>query len=124
MGQILPGCDGIEDEILDNQNENDLKSVLWSMVDNLPSIQPEVIKMVYSDGMKRKDVAESIGSTEKDVRREESKALISLRHPKNASRLKMYMPDYVPGRFSNVSIRQFNNTWTSQVERDAFKNCL
>lgn len=124
MEQILPGCDGIEDEILDNQNENDLKSVLWSMVDNLPSIQPEVIKMVYSDGMKRKDVAESIGSTEKDVRREESKALISLRHPRNASRLKMYMPDYVPGRFSNVSIRQFNNTWTSQVERDAFKKCF
>ena len=52
MEQILPGCDGIEDEILDNQNENDLKSVLWSMVDNLPSIQPEVIKMVYSDALR------------------------------------------------------------------------
>ena len=121
MEQILPGCDGIEDEILDHQNKNDLKSVLWSMVDNLPSIQPEVIKMVYSGGMKRKEVAESIGSTEKDVRREESKALMSLRHPRNSNRLRIYMDDYVPGRFNDVSVQQFNRTWTSSVEREVLR---
>lgn len=122
VGDLIVGSEGIETDVVERENDKALKTVLWSMVDSLEGIQPKSMHLIYENGKTRKEVADTLDVTEWEVRREEGKALKILRHPKRSNILRMYIHDYMPGRFANVSISQFNNTWTSQVERDAFKS--
>ena len=121
IGQLIPGCDGIEDDIIDNDNTEKLKNVLWEMVDNLPGMQSQIIHSVYQNEKTRKETADDFGMLESTVRREERSALMTLRNPKNSSVLNIYRNNYVPGRCEHIGVQQFNRTWTSSVEREILR---
>lgn len=118
VGDLIVGSEGIENDVVERENDKALKTVLWSMVDSLEGIQPKSMHLIYENGKTRKEVADTLDVTEWEVRREEGKALKILRHPKHSNLLRDYMNDYVPGRFNGVSLQQFNRTWTSSVERE------
>ena len=121
LGELLPGCEGIEDDIIEAMDHEALKEILWSMVDELPGQQGPVIHARYQHGLTLQATGDAIGCTREHVWQEEAKGLRTLRSPARAKKLRPYYKDYVPGRYDHVGVQQFNRTWTSSVEREVLR---
>lgn len=122
LGDMLPGCEGIEDDIIDRADREALKAILWPMVDELPGQQPTVIRARFETGLTLRETGEMIGGTLDIARREEKAALRELRRPSRAKKLRPYMEEYIISyAFSGCGVESFNRTWTSSTERAALK---
>lgn len=116
LGELLPGCEGIEDDIIQSVDLEALKGILWPLVDELPGQQPAVIRARFKDGLTLKETGDLIGQTSSQARQEESKALRELRKPCRSRQLQPYYEDYLAGAMYHIGVASFNRTWTSEVE--------
>lgn len=122
LGDMLPGCEGIEDDIIERADREALKAILWPMVDELPGQQPTVIRARFENGLTLRETGEMIGGTLDIASREERAALRELRKPSRAKKLRPYMEEYIMAyAFSGCGVENFNRTWTSSTERAALK---
>ena len=101
------------------QNEQ-LKAVLWDIVDNLDSDQAQVIHEKYQNSLTYAQAAETIGITPNRVKALEYKAFRELRKHRNTKRLEPFLMS--DSRIFSISTNQtglssFNRTWTSSTER-------
>ena len=71
-------------EILDSITGQQLKEILWDIVEDLPGKEPAVIKMRYQENLFYKEIAARIGITTEAARQWELKALRELRRPSRA----------------------------------------
>lgn len=99
------------------QNEQ-LKIVLWGIVDSLDSEQSKMIHERYEKNRPRKEVAEAIGIPEDKLGLVEAKAFRVLRRPHNMNHLKSFTRDE---RAYSIGIKcsgcgRFKHTWTSSTE--------
>lgn len=116
-----PDCS--ENEILDKIQAEQLKTVIWTIVDDLPGIAPEVLRARFQEDLTLKETAARVGTTVEAVRQWQSKGLRELRKPSMSNELKPFIwDDYVYNQaLRGNGAEHFNRTWTSSTERIALE---
>lgn len=109
--------DQIEDVENRIQNEQ-LKAILWGIVDKLPQAQKEVICCRYRNSLDANMIAARMNVTSYQVRKIEAKAYRELRRHYNIAKLRPFFND---SNIYSISIKYggygyFMNTWTSSPE--------
>lgn len=121
VGDMVADDVDIETDVLEKVQREQLKEVLWSMVDALPEQQAEVIRQRFQEEKSLRNIGEKIGVTPDRVRSIEANALRGLRRSRNTRVLKSFLLDertYSMG-LNGTSVECFNRTWTSSTERAA-----
>lgn len=113
----MPGHDDVESSILDEMELQELKQVLWPMVDALPEEQKIVIYSRYRQQMTLAQTGELMGMSKNQARSMERKGLQGLRQKKY--KLQRFLPEVVESLAYHGSVENFNRTWTSSMERTA-----
>lgn len=110
-----------ENEILDKIQAEQLKRVIWGIVDDLPGKCPETLKARYQEQMTLKETAERLEITVEAARQLQSKGLRELRKPSRINELIPFVhDDYVYNKaLQGNGVGAFNRTWTSSTERIA-----
>lgn len=123
LGDLVacPHCP--ENEILDKMQAEQLKTVIWFLVDDLPGIAPEVLRARFQEDLTLKETAARVGTTIEAVRQWQSKGLRELRKPSRSNELKPFIwDDYVYNQaLRGNGAEHFNRTWTSSTERIALE---
>ena len=116
-----PDCP--ENEILDNMQAEQLKKVIWTLVDDLPGKSPEVLRTKFQEDLTLKEIAVRIGTTIEAARQWQYKGLRELRKPSRSNELMPFVrDDYVYNQaLRGNGVGSFNRTWTSSTERVALK---
>lgn len=112
-----------EGEVLDRVEQEELKALLWPMVDSLPDKLPTVLRRRYQEGKTLKEIGRKYSVTIEMVRQLEKKGLRELRKPKNARKLRPFLPE--AERCYSMALcgglQSFRRTWMSSTERAALK---
>lgn len=114
LQELLPSGGSLEDDAVARLDYEEMKSALWKCVDGLEGEQPRIIRLIYKSGMNRGEAGKEIGMDGNAVRRQEKKALWSLRQERNASRIRPYYEEYIQARAYGGGTE-----WDSVTERVA-----
>lgn len=124
LGELAASAADPCEELLDRLEQEELCSILWQCVDSLPGKQPDVIRSRYKDNMTMKQCGQFCGISEAEVRKQQLKALRSLRSGENAKKLRPFLPEdawIYSGALIGNGVERFNHTWTSSTERIAME---
>ena len=124
LGELAASAADPCEELLDRLEQEELCSILWQCVDSLPGKQPDVIRSRYKDNMTMKQCGQFCGISEAEVRKQQIKALKSLRSGENAKKLRPFLPEdawIYSGALIGNGVERFNHTWTSSTERIAME---
>lgn len=124
LGELAASATDPCEELLDRLEQEELCSILWQCVDGLPGKQPDVIRSRYKDNMTMKQCGQFCGISEAEVRKQQLKALRSLRSGENAKKLRPFLPGdawIYSGALIGNGVERFNHTWTSSTERIAME---
>ena len=124
LGELAASATDPCEEVLDRLEQEALCSVLWQCVDSLPGKQPDVIRSRYKDNMTMKQCGQFCGICEAEARKQQIKALRSLRSGENAKKLRPFLPAdawIYSGALIGNGVERFNHTWTSSTERIALE---
>lgn len=124
LGELAASATDPCEELLDRLEQEELCSILWQCVDGLPGKQPDVIRSRYKDNMTMKQCGQFCGISEAEVRKQQLKALRSLRSGENAKKLRPFLPEdawIYSGALIGNGVERFNHTWTSSTERVALE---
>ena len=124
LGELAASAADPCEELLDRLEQEELCSILWQCVDCLPGKQPDVIRSRYKDNMTMKQCGQFCGISEAEVRKQQIKALKSLRSGDNAKKLRPFLPEdawIYSGALIGNGVERFNHTWTSSTERIAME---
>lgn len=124
LGELAASAADPCEELLDRLEQEELCSILWQCVDSLPGKQPDVIRSRYKDNLTMKQCGQFCGISEAEVRKQQLKALRSLRSGENAKKLRPFLPEdawIYSGALIGNGVERFNHTWTSSTERIAME---
>lgn len=124
LGELAASAADPCEELLDRLEQEELCSILWQCVDSLPGKQPDVIRSRYKDNLTMKQCGQFCGISEAEVRKQQLKALRSLRSGENAKKLRPFLPEdawIYSGALIGNGVERFNHTWTSSTERVALE---
>ena len=124
IAELVPAPENGFSEVLDKIQGEQLKAVIWPIVDALPGKQGPVIRMRYENGYTLRQIGETLGTTPESVRQTENKALRELRQPSRRRYLLPFFADDDRIRNSamqGTGVNTFNYTWTSSTERVALE---
>ena len=124
LGELAASAADPCEELLDRLEQEELCSILWQCVDSLPGKQPDVIRSRYKDNFTMKQCGQFCGISEAEVRKQQLKALRSLRSGENAKKLRPFLPEdawIYSGALIGNGVERFNHTWTSSTERVALE---
>lgn len=122
ISDLQPGAADVEGSVLDAVQKEQLKAVIWPLVDTLPGNQPAIIRMRYQEGLTLRECGERLGLALQGIRTHENNALRSMRHGSRAKQLRPFLDDYIYSRATQSNgAGTFNRTWTSSTERVALK---
>ena len=124
LGELAASAADPCEELLDRLEQEELCSILWQCVDSLPGKQPDVIRSRYKDNLTMKQCGQFCGISEAEVRKQQLKALRSLRSGENAKKLRPFLPGdawIYSGALIGNGVDHFNQTWTSSTERVALE---
>lgn len=122
VGNTVANNIDIEEQVIGPINQQEVKEVLWNMVDELPEDYPLLLKLRYQEGKTYKIIGETLGVTGDAIRQKEARAIKEL----SRTRRKKILAPYVDGYIKDMSIKgtgveHFRTTWTSATERTALK---
>lgn len=122
IGDTVPSGEDMEEDTIREIDKERMSKELWLAVDQLPGDQPAVLRMVYRDGMTRIKAGDVLGYGNGKVGIEERRALNALRRPHRCKKFRAYFEEYLAASpIHHVGVRRFNETWTSEVEREALR---
>ena len=102
----------------DRIQQEELRGVMWDVVNDLRDREAEVIRMRFKDGKTLAECSADLHVAPERVRQLEKKGLRNLRRPEMADRLLPYLDDLAEVYAHNASgIGIFRRTGTSAVER-------
>ena len=118
-GEMVPGPDDVEREVLDRIEMEEFKTVLWEMVDSLPDKQPLVLRSIFQNERTLKQTGEAIGVNAERTRRIRDEALRTLRR---SERLTAFIPEVIEClAYRHNGVNEFCRTWMSSTELAALK---
>lgn len=123
LSELVADPEDKYESLLDEVQMEELKVVIWPIVDSLEGRQPEVIRKRYQECMTLKSIGESLGCNKEYVRQLEAKALRSIRYSPNKSKLYPFMYDeeiHHKG-MQGTGLASFRRSWTSATERAAIE---
>lgn len=120
IGDLIADQTDVEGSVLDDVQKEELKAVIWPLVDGLRDIQSKVVRMRYQEGLTLKETGEWLGCTLNNAREHERNAFRELRRPSRARKLRPFLEDDIRSRgMQGTGVTCFNETWTSATERVA-----
>lgn len=121
MDMVSSGKD-LEEDACRRLDREKLERTVWVAVDQLPGDQPAVLRMIYLGGMNRRQAGEKLGVSLSKARDIELKALRTFRNSRRGLELRAYYEEYLAAApIYHVGVRRFQETWTSEVEREAIE---
>lgn len=122
LGDVVRDPADHYESVLDDVQQEQLKEILWPLVEELPGKAPETLRLRYQEGMSLKEAGEHMGISLEAVRQWQSKGLKELRKPSRSNRLQPFYEDEIYSRgLAGNGIGNFNRTWTSSTERTAIR---
>ena len=122
IADLVSAADDVEETVLDRIQKEELKEVLWEIVDDLGEDQADVICARYQERRTLKDIAEKNKCAIEWVRQTEKKAMKRLRIPSRANKLKPFYDGVIfDHALKGNGVARFNTTWTSSTERVALE---
>ncbi len=122
LADLQPGCDDVEGSVLDAVQQEQLKAVIWTLMDALPGKQAPVLRMRFQEGLTLEETGRRLGISWQGAREHERHALRELRKPKNARFLLPFRDEYISEHaFRGNGAGTFNRTWTSSTEKLALR---
>lgn len=112
----VPDGTCMEEEATRQLDHERMSGILWNCVEDLGEEQSRILHLVYEHGMNRNEAAKEIGATGNRVRREERKALHTLRYGGSADKLRPYYREYLEARAYGRGTE-----WNSVTERVALE---
>lgn len=91
LGDALASEEEPETEVLERVQRDQLRAVLWPLVDRLPGKQPAILRRHYQRGMTLCQIGKQYGLTPEAVRREERRALHQLQRPEHFSETAVFV---------------------------------
>lgn len=122
MVNMVPDKANQIEDVLEDVQREELREVIWNVVDSLPGKQGAVIRSRYQDGRTLKETGEALNISFQMVGQYEKKAITGLRHGKRAARLRPFLDDDICSiSLRGSNIERFNRTWTSSTEMAVLK---
>jgi len=122
IGDIVASPGSEESTIMNEMQAEQLKAVLWPLVDSLPDDQPKVIRARYQEGKPLRVIGEEMGCTINQARQIEYKGLRELRKPSRCRKLRPYQDEYISTHaYRGCGAETFIHTWESSTERTALQ---
>ncbi len=122
LGDMVAGNVDVEEAVLDKVEKEELKHVIWPVVDSLPDNQPYVIRAIFQEGKTLKAAGEKIGVSVERARQIRNRAIRELRKPGKREKLIAFLPEHVESTaYRYNGVKSFNRTWTSSTELAALK---
>ena len=121
IGDLLSNGSDMEGDVLDSVELAEIQKNLWPVVDELPELQRNVLKLRYLHGTTIQAAGEALGISYGKARTTEQDALRALRRPSRRRRLDPFLPDTVVSRAYHGSVKSFNHSWTSSTEGAVLK---
>lgn len=124
VGDLVAAEGSLEDCVVDQQDHEALRRILWSCVDGLPEIQASVIRNRYQKNLTLKECGAACGISIEATRQQHMKALRELRSYGNSELLRPFLPEsdrIYCGALIGNGVEQFRRTWTSSTERVALE---
>lgn len=122
IADLVSAADDVEETVLDRIQKEELKEVLWEIVDDLGEDQASVIRARYQEKRTLKGIAEKNKCAIEWVRQIEKKAMKRLRIPSRANKLKPFYDGVIFDQaLKGNGVARFNATWTSSTERVALE---
>ena len=109
----------VEGDTLDKIQAEQLKAVIWPLVDTLSGDQPEAIRARYQDGKTLKDIAADMGCSYQSAAQICQEGLRALRRPGKSRYLRPFLVDYIDTHAYRGSTAAFDRTRTSSTEYTA-----
>lgn len=121
VGDFVASPESLEDNVLDELQHEQLKTVLWGCVDALDGDQPDIIRKRYQDRMTLEAIGQEYGVNREVIRQQENKALRRLRNPRISKQLRPFFPEsqIYSMAIHGGGVERFEHTWTSSTERVA-----
>ena len=126
LGDTVVDDINTEEYIIEEARKEQLKAVLWPIVESLPVEQREVIKKRYQEEKTLKEIGELFNVSVASARQIEYKAIHNLRKPKYRNRLIDFHEEqraYSRG-ISGTGLHHFLITWTSSTEKAAINSVM
>lgn len=122
IADLVSAADDVEETVIDRVQKEQLKEVLWEIVDDLGEDQASVIRARYQEKRTLKDIAEKNKCAIEWVRQIEKKAMKRLRIPSRTNKLKPFYDGVIFDQaLKGNGVARFNATWTSSTERVALE---
>lgn len=121
LGELIPDAYNLEEIVLDVLDHEKLREILWPMVDELPDLQGNVLRLRYRQGATLQATSDALGIPFSRARAIEQDALRALSRPSRRRKLESYLPETIESRAYRGSVNTFNYTWTSSTESSALK---
>ncbi|MDO4325157.1 MAG: sigma-70 family RNA polymerase sigma factor [bacterium] len=122
LADTIAADGSLESSVLDALAADELREILWKLVDALPKEQASVLHLCYEDNLTRAAAGDHLGISHECVRRHERQALRELREPKNSRHLLPYWSDTYSAAIRGCGVQRFKQTFTSSTERAAIHN--
>ena len=96
-------------------------AAIWSIVDELPDKQGDILKERYIRNATFEETAKACGISKSRVFTQEMKAMRALKSPAYAKRLLPFYNGVRSRAMQGTGVKRFNETWTSATEREALR---
>ena len=117
---MIPDENNAMSDVIDDMQQEELKAVIWEVVDSLPGKQGAVIRARFQRGQTLKETGAELGVTLERVRTVQNEGLRGLRRGHRARVLREYYEgDVYNAALHGSGVEHFNRTWTSSTERVA-----
>ena len=124
MYDLIPSPEDMEGDAMDRMQQDQLRTVIWPIVDTLPKDQSTVIRERYQERHTLDEIGKKLGTNKERVRHIEADALRYMRRPRIRKVLEPYWEEdrIYSYALRGTSAATFENTWTSSTERVAMKS--
>lgn len=122
IGDTVASSEDMEEDTIREIEKERMKRELWIAVDQLPGNLPAAVRLRYENGLTLEKTGQALGVNRERARQLETKAFRILRQPHRCKVFRGYFEEYLSAApIHHVGVRRFNETWTSEVEREALR---
>jgi RNA polymerase primary sigma factor len=122
IGDTVPSGEDMEEDTIRAIDKERMEREVWLAVDALPGKLPAALRLRYKDGLTLEKTGQALGVNRERARQIESKAMRILRQPHRCRKFRAYSEEYLSAApIHHVGVQRFNETWTSEVEREALR---